>query len=156
MSYCTVDDVCSEFPSFQRNAAGDIQDSQIQDWIDDAAAQIAAALVQRGFDPDAPPQPLTTRQTNLLRSMNRAAGVAKLGSVLAARVTLQTGEPAIVTTRAQSLEKILDAIRNRAFDGVFGVASQFGGIAGGEVADTETLFDEGLSNFFGKFENTEG
>src|SRR5690242_10920067 len=155
MSYCPVDDVCSEFPSFQRNAAGDIQDSQIQDWIDDAAAQIAAALVQRGFDPDAPPQPLTTRQTNLLRSMNRAAGVAKLGSVLAARVTLQTGEPAIVTTRAQSLEKILDAIRNRAFDSIFGIGSQFGGIAGGEVPDTETLFDEGLSNFFGKFENTE-
>jgi|SRR5690242_20194865 len=155
MAYCTVDDVCSEFPSFQRNAAGDIQDSQIQDWLDDAAAQIAAALVQRGFDPDAPPAALTTRQSNLLRSMNRSAGVAKLGSVLAARQTLQTGEPAIVTTRSQSLEKILDAIRNRAFDGIFGVASQFGGIAGGEVPDTETLYGEGLSNFFGKFEDTE-
>lgn len=155
MSYCTVADVCSEFPSFQRNAAGDIQDADIQSWIDDAAAQIASALVQRGFDPDAPPQPLTERQTNLLRGMNRAAGVAKLGSVLAARVTLQTGEPAIVTSRGQSLKAILDAIRNRAFDGVFGIGSQFGGIAGGEVPNTETLDNEGLSNFFGKFEETE-
>ena len=155
MSYCTIDDVCSEFPSFQRNLTGDIQDTQIQDWIDDAAAQIAAALVQRGFDPDAPPTPLTTRQSNLLRSLNRSAGVAKLGSVLAARQTLQTGEPAIVTTRAQSLEKILDAIENRRFDGFFGLSSQFGGIAGGEVPNTETLYDEGLSNFFGKFEDTE-
>ncbi len=155
MSYCTVDDVCSEFPSFQRNVAGDIQDSDIQNWIDEAAAEIAAALVQRGFDPDAPPVPLTSRQTLLLKSMNRSAGVAKLGSVLTARVTLQTGEPAIVTTRAQSLGKILDAIRNRAYDGFFGIGSQFGGIAGGEIPNTETLDDEGMSNFFGKFENTD-
>ena len=53
MGYCTVDDVCSAFPRFVRNAAGSIQDSQIQGWIDDRKARIRSVSMMRNFDPDA-------------------------------------------------------------------------------------------------------
>ncbi|HLI03151.1 MAG TPA: hypothetical protein VFC10_07440 [Terriglobia bacterium] len=123
MGYCTVDDVAAEFPSFVRNA--DIQDAQIQAWIDRAAAAIAAALVQRGFDPDAPPLPLTTRQSALLSGLNAAAVVRQLGDVLASRVSLQTGEPAVAGARGQALTTILKDIRAGAYDQFFGIQSRF-------------------------------
>lgn len=148
MGYCTADDVCSAFPSFQRNIAGDIQDSEIDDWIDEAAAQIAAALVQRGFDPDSPPTALTTRQNNLLKLWNKAAVVARMAAAQAER----SGAASKFPDPDQVMQNITDSIMKRNFDGIFGIASQFGGFAGGEIPDTETLDDEGLSNFFGKFE----
>ena len=52
MSYCTVDDVCTAFPRFVRNAANSIQDTQIQDWIDDRKARIRGAFLARLIDPD--------------------------------------------------------------------------------------------------------
>lgn len=151
MSYCTVDEVASKFPSFVRNSPGDIQDGQIQEWIDDAAAEIAAALVQRGFDPDAPPQPLTTRQSNLLRSLNRKAGVAELGSALAARITLQTGEPAIVSSSGQKITTVVNDIRAGAYDSFFGIQSRLrdGNAFAGAESDQTTPEDRGENRGFG-------
>ncbi len=81
--------------------------------------------MQRGFDPDAPPLPLTTRQSALLSGLNAAAVVRQLGDVLASRVSLQTGEPAVAGARGQALTTILKDIRAGAYDQFFGIQSRF-------------------------------
>lgn len=151
MSYCSVDDVAAEFPAFQRNATGDIQDATIQSWIDRAAADIAAALMQRGFDPDAPPQALMARQTNLLSGLNAMAVVKQLGDALATRVSLQTGEPAISSSKGRSLTAILKDIRTGAYDGFFGIPSRLtdGNAFAGAETDGSTPEDRGENRAFG-------
>lgn len=154
MGYCSVDDVCAEFPSFQRNVAGDIQDTQIQSWINRAAAMIAAALVQRGFDPDSPPTALTTRQSDLLAELNAQAGVHKLGSVLQARVSLQTGDAAMMADRGTSIKQILKDIRAEAYDGIFGIESRLvdGNAYAGADTDKSTPEERGENRAFGMTE----
>ena len=90
MSYCTVDDVCTAFPRFVRNAANSIQDTQIQDWIDDRKARIRSALYARAIDPDA--MALTPDQANFLRALNRDGAIADLADALQGNVSLQAGE----------------------------------------------------------------
>lgn len=148
---CTVDDVASEFPGFQRNSAGDVSDTQIQTWIDRSAAAISAALVQRNFDPDAPPTPLTQRQTDLLAGLNTSAVVRQLADVIAARLSLQTGEPAIGGSRGQSLSAILKDIRGGAYDSFFGVQSRLrdaNAFAGSDTDET-TPEERGENRAFG-------
>ena len=90
MSYCTVDDVCTAFPRFVRNAAGSISDTQIQDWIDDRKARIRGAFLARLIDPDT--LALTVDAGNFLRALNRDGAIADLGDALQGDVTLQPGE----------------------------------------------------------------
>jgi hypothetical protein len=102
MSYCTVDDVCTVFPRFVRNAANSIQDTQIRDWIDDRKARIRSALYARGIDPDV--MALTPDQANFLRALNRDGAIADLADALQGNVSLQAGEDAHAAQRRQSFE----------------------------------------------------
>ena len=154
MSYCTVDDVCTAFPRFVRNAAGSIQDTQIQNWIDDRKARIRGALLARLIDPDA--MELTTDQGNFLRALNRDGAIADLGDALQGNLVLQPGEYSLAGERRKSFERQLAEIKQGLFDALFsGVARHveieplLGGVAGGET-DRSTAFDRGEDKAFSK------
>ena len=154
MGYCTVDDVCTAFPRFVRNAANSIQDSQIQDWIDDRKARIRAALYARGIDPDA--LTLTPDQSNFLRALNRDGAIADLGDALEGNVSLQPGEYSLAGARRKSFEAEIKEIKDGLYDKFFSVLARtveieptFGGIAGGET-DKETARDRDENKAFSK------
>jgi len=154
MSYCTVDDVCSAFPRFQRNVPGSIQDAQIQGWIDDRKARIRAAFFARSIDPDA--MTLTTDQANFLRALNRDGAIADLGDALQGNVSLQPGEHSLAGSRRQSFERQIKEIKDGLFDKIFAAIARtveieplLGGVAGGET-DRSTAFDRGEDKAFSK------
>jgi hypothetical protein len=147
MGYCIVDDVAASFPRFVRNAAGSISDTQIQGWIDDHAARIRSTLLLRGIDPAT--MTLTTDQTNFLRSLNRDAAIAELGSALEGNVLLQPGEYSLAAARRRSYETVLADIKKAAYDQLFGQTSRLVGTAGAET-DTSTPEDRAENRSFGK------
>ena len=154
MSYCTVDDVCTAFPRFVRNAANSIQDSQIQGWLDDRKARIRSALYARGIDPDA--MTLTTDQANFLRALNRDGGVADLVDALQGNVSLEAGEESEATARRKSFELQIAEIKQGLYDKFFSqlartveIEPTFGGTAGGET-DRSTARDRGENKAFSK------
>lgn len=138
MGYCTVDDVCTAFPQFVRDAPNSIQDSQIQDWIDDHKSRIRAAFYARGIDPDA--LQLTADQVNFLRALNRDGAIADLGDALQGSVSLQPGEYSLAGERRKSFERRIEEIEQGFFDKFFSALARtaeiepsLGGIAGGET-----------------------
>jgi hypothetical protein len=154
MSYCTVDDVCTAFPRFVRNAANSIQDSQIQGWLDDRKARIRSALYARGIDPDA--MTLTTDQANFLRALNRDGGVADLADALQGNVSLQAGEESEATARRKSFELQIAEIKQGLYDKFFSqlartveIEPTLGGTAGGET-DRSTAQDRSENKSFSK------
>ena len=154
MSYCTVDDVCSAFPRFVRNAPNSVQDTQIQDWIDDRKARIRAALYARALDPDA--MQLTSDQANFLRALNRDGAIADLGDALQGNVSLQPGEHSLAGSRRQSFERQIKEIKDGLYDKIFAAIARtveieplLGGVAGGET-DRSTAFDRGEDKAFSK------
>jgi hypothetical protein len=154
MSYCTVDDVCSAFPRFVRNALNSIQDAQIQDWIDDRKARIRSALYARAIDPDA--MELTPDQANFLRALNRDGAIADLGDALQGNVSLQPGESSQADQRRQSFERQIAEIKQGLYDKLFSLLAKtveieptLGGTAGGET-DRSTAFDRGEDKAFSK------
>lgn len=134
MGYCQISDVTKAFPRFVRNATGSVQDADIQGWIDQHAARIDAALMQRGFDPQAPPTPgLSARQQNWLVILNADGAIGELGRVLEGNVTLQPGEVSLVSGRRKNYETVLADIRLGRYDNFFGLVSRIrGSIAGAE------------------------
>jgi len=154
MSYCTVDDVCTAFPRFVRNAANSIQDTQIQDWLDDRKARIRSALYARGIDPDA--MTLTTDQANFLRALNRDGGVADLVDALQGNVSLEAGEESEATARRKSFELQIAEIKQGLYDKFFSqlartveIEPTLGGTAGGET-DRSTAQDRSENKSFSK------
>ena len=154
MSYCTVDDVCTAFPRFVRNTANSIQDTQIQDWIDDRKAPIRSALYARGIDPDA--MALTPDQANFLRALNRDGAIADLADALQGNVSLQAGEDAHAAQRRGSFERQVAEIKQGLYDKFFSqlartveIEPTFGGTAGGET-DRSTARDRGENKAFSK------
>lgn len=154
MSYCTVDDVCTAFPRFVRNAPNSIQDTQIQDWIDDRKARIRSALYARGIDPDA--MELTPDQANFLRALNRDGAMADLGDALQGNVSLQAGEDANAAERRKSFERQVAEIKQGLYDKFFSLIARtveieptLGGVAGGET-DRSTAFDRDENKAFSK------
>jgi hypothetical protein len=154
MSYCTVDDVCTAFPRFVRNAANSIQDSQIQGWLDDRKARIRSALYARGIDPDA--MTLTTDQANFLRALNRDGGVADLVDALQGNVSLEAGEESEATARRKSFELQIAEIKQGLYDKFFSqlartveIEPTLGGTAGGET-DRSTAQDRSENKSFSK------
>jgi hypothetical protein len=139
MSYCTVDDVCTAFPRFVRNAANSIQDTQIQDWIDDRKARLRAALYARAIDPDA--MILTTDQAAFLRALNRDGAIADLADALQGNVSLQPGEYSLAGQHRATFERQIKEIKDGLYDKFFAPAiaktveiePALGGIAGGET-----------------------
>jgi hypothetical protein len=154
MSYCTVDDVCTAFPRFVRNAPNSIQDPQIQDWIDDRKARVRTAFFARNIDPDA--MTLTTDQANFLRALNRDGAIADLGDALQGNIALQPGEYSLAGARRKSFELQIKEIKEGLYDKIFSAIARtveieplLGGIAGGET-DHSTAFDRGEDKAFSK------
>jgi|SRR5208337_1611514 len=154
MSYCTVDDVCTAFPRFVRNSAGSIQDTQIQDWIDDRKARVRSALYARAIDPDE--MELTPDQANFLRALNRDGAVADLGDALQGNVALQPGEYSQGAERRKSFERQIAEIKQGLYDKFFSqlartveIEPTLGGTAGGET-DRSTASDRGEDKAFSK------
>jgi hypothetical protein len=156
MSYCTVDDVCSAFPRFVRNAPNSIQDAQIQDWIDDRKARVRSALYARAIDPDV--MQLTPDQANFLRALNRDGAIADLGDALQGTVALQPGEYSLAAARRKSFEGQIREIKDGLYDKIFAVIARtveieplLGGVAGGDT-DRSTAQDRGENKAFSKDE----
>jgi len=154
MSYCTVDDVCTAFPRFVRNAANSIQDTQIQDWIDDRKARIRSALYARGIDPDA--MALTTDQANFLRALNRDGAIADVADALQGNVSLQAGEESEATQRRKSYEIQIAEIKQGLYDKSVSQLARTveieptrGATAGGET-DRSTAPERGENKSFSK------
>jgi hypothetical protein len=157
MSYCTVDDVCTAFPRFVRNSSGSIQDSDIQDWLNNWKARIRGAFQSRQIDPDT--LRLNADQAAFLRALNLEAGMAELGSALEGNVTLQPGEYSLPASRRRSCERQIEEIKKGLYDAMFSQLARhveieplFGGTAGGET-DRETAQDRGENKAFSKNQN---
>ena len=156
MSYCTVDDVCTAFPRFVRNAPNSILDMQIQDWIDDRKARIRSALYARAIDPDT--LELTPDQANFLRALNRDGAIADLGDALQGNVSLQPGEHSQAAERRKSFERQIEEIKQGLYDKFFSLLAKtveieptLGGTAGGET-DRSTAQDRSENKSFSKNE----
>ena len=155
MSYCTVDDVCTAFPRFVRNAPNSIQDTQIQDWIDDRKARIRSAFFARNIDPDA--MTLSPDQASFLRALNRDGAIADLGDALQGNIALQPGEYSLAAARRKSFELQIKEIKEGLYDKIFApviaktveIEPTLGGIAGGET-DRSTALDRGEDKAFSK------
>lgn len=151
MSYATVDEICAAFPTFVRAAPGSVADAQIQKWIDDWAARIDSALLERGvnlatFVP-------TTRQANFLRGINVDGAVAELGAALQGTLTLQPGEYSLPAARRRSAERTLKQMAEGEHDALFGLEAEgmkFAGVGGAETTVDETPEDRGENRSFGK------
>jgi len=148
MGYCTVDDVCSAFPRFVRNAAGSIQDSQIQGWIDGRKARIRSVCMMRNFDPDA--QTNSADITNFLRSLNREGAIGDLADALEATITTAAGAVALSERHRGSFEAQLGEIKAGVHDTLFGQVSRVAGTAGADTPVGETPGDTGENQAFGK------
>jgi hypothetical protein len=148
MGYCTVDDVCSAFPRFVRNAAGSIQDAQIQGWIDDRKARIRSVAMMRNFDPDA--QVNSTDITNFLRSLNREGAIADLADALEATITTASGPVALSERHRASYEAQLAEIKAGVHDTLFGLVSRVAGTAGADTPVGQTPEDTGQNQSFGR------
>lgn len=148
MGYCTVDDVCSAFPRFVRNAAGSIQDSQIQGWIDDRKARIRSVAMMRNFDTDA--QVNSTDIANFLRSLNREGAIADLADALEATISTASGSVALSERHRASYEAELAEIKAGLHDFLFGLVSRVAGTAGADTPVDQTPEDTGENQAFGK------
>jgi hypothetical protein len=148
MGYCTVDDVASAFPRFVRNAAGSVQDSQIQGWIDDRKARIRSVCMMRNFDPDA--QTNSDDITNFLRSLNREGAIGDLADALEATITTSAGSVALSERHRQSFEAQIAEIKIGVHDYLFGQVSRVAGTAGADTPVDQTPADTGENQAFGK------
>jgi len=155
MSYCTVDDVASALPFFQRNQPGSISDAQIQGWIDDRKARIRAALLARGIDPDA--LTLSTDQANWLRALNRDGAIADLYDALAGASHLQPSEAAIAGRHARAYEGLMAEVTQGLHDRLFSTLAKtldikpgLAGTGGAETRPGETADDRGENRSFSK------
>ncbi len=152
-AYCSVTDVCSAFPSFQNTSPGSVQDSEIQQWIDNRKSQIRSAFLTRGFDPDNPPNNggvLTNDQKNFLRALNADGAVADLLDSLQTTVTLQPGEASLGAERRKTYLRVLGEIAKAGHDALFNVGPLgniarhqdvtplFQGVAGAETMPEDT------------------
>lgn len=146
--YCTVDDVASSLPFFQRNAPGSVSDNQIQGWIEDRKARIRSLLLKRGIDPDA--LTLTADQAAFLRGLNRDGAIGDLGDALQSAVTLQPGEISLAQTHRSTYERVIKEIQQGFHDVLFAKQAVFGGTAGAETEPGETPEDRGENRSFGK------
>lgn len=155
MGYCTVDQVCDGFPSFQRSQPGSISDDQIQSWIDQSSARIRGALMSRGIDPVT--LTLTTDQTNWLAGICEDCVAAKLVAALESMNTSQSAEDATAGQRRRVCESILQEIRDGLYDAFFNADAAiidtdpgFAGIGGAETEVGETAADRGENRSFSK------
>lgn len=170
ISYCTVDDVCSQFPRFVRAQPNSPSDAAIQTWLDDAAAYIYAQFISRKIDLAALPPATPAQQqiqTYILRSLNRESGTRDLAAVLrystaAADVSeysaAQEQAPKTPLTASRFRDGRFSEIMRGSYDQIFmpGIARTVsvtptiqGSIAGGDTDPSLTTPEaEGLNALF--------
>lgn len=175
MAYTSIDNVAGMFPAFVRGAASQKpSDALIQQAIDDVAAGIDAALLSRfgevigetyagsfaafvaAFTPDA---------AAALERINRYGAAAALGHTLAS-MGAASAERLAVAFETQFNEMMAElagtasktggpGLYDHLFDPQAATVSPrpaLEGIAGGDQPKGETPAENGMSNFFGKFD----
>lgn len=152
-AFCTLEDVCTAFPQFQRQQPGSVSDDDIQGWIDDKKSRIRATLLSRGYDTDA--LVLNDDQKRFLRALNRDGAIPDLGDALQGTLTLQPGEYSLPAMRRKTYETVLKEILAGVYDRLFNptakiadVASQMKAVGGAET-DGSTPADRGENRRFG-------
>jgi hypothetical protein len=175
MSYTTLDKVAAMFPTFRRGIAQqNPSDAYVQNYIDDVAGEIDAAL-QRRFGEVISSTPfsqwvasLSQDTQNLLEKINRYGAAAQLaavfeslGNTAAARVGKQYAEDyqeLILELNGwdrNERPKPQGGIYDHLFDSLARTETPrpvLSGVAGGEEPDDITPSDMGMSNVFGKFD----
>lgn len=175
MAYTVIDNVAGMFPAFVRGAASQKpSDALIQQEISDVAAGIDAALLSRfgeiigeayggsfaafaaAFTPDA---------VAALERINRYGAAAALGHTLASMGAASAERLAVAfETEFKEMMAELDgaagmpggaALYDHLFDPKAATVSPrpgLEGIAGGDQPEGATPAENGMSNFFGKFD----
>jgi len=176
MSYTTVTQVASMFPTFTRNGAKGPSDTLIQNFIDDVAGEIDAILQRRfqeayssvGFS--AWQGAFSADQLNLLEKINRYGACAQLAEVF------ETSGIAAAARVAKGFEDEFRHLCNQLnardsdgkplapggdYDFLFDSSAkvetprpQLGGVAGGDQYPSETA-GEGSTNVFKKWDRRE-
>ena len=79
-AYCSTQNIYDQFPRFVPNQPNSVQDSTVQDWINEAGAHIYAMFLARGIT--IPQNGLTPQQAAILSMLNRESGTKDLAQVL--------------------------------------------------------------------------
>jgi len=173
MGYTTVDQVAGMFPTFVRGTAQQKPaDTLIQTYIDDVAGEIDAVLTRRGFvttglSNTQIQEQLSAGALNVCEMINRYGAARQLGE------TLATFGVATARQQAQSLGANYERLKNdldarneqgeplpsgsydKYFDALARTESAepaLEAIAGGDMDRSETPFEMGTSQVFGKFD----
>ncbi len=178
MSYATVDKTANMFPTFVRGTAQQKPtDAQIQQYLDDVAAELDAVLQRRFSETITNPATggtfpswiasLSTDALNILEKINRYGGAAQLGVTLATMGVAGARDLAkYFGTEYERLKHDLDArdangepLRSGPYDHLFDTLARtetprpaLKGVAGGDQPPGQDVAQQGLSNAFGKFD----
>jgi len=175
MSYTTIDKIAALFPTFKRGIPQqNPSDMYIQNYIDDVAGEIDAAL-QRRFGEAISSTPfsswvagLSADAQNLLEKINRYGAAAQLAAVFESLGFTSLGK--LAREYAEDYRTLLLELngwdskgepksQGGIYDHLFDPEARtetprpvLGGVAGGEESIDTTPADMGQSNVFGKFD----
>jgi hypothetical protein len=177
MSYTTVSNVAGMFPTFVRGASTQKpSDTLVQTFIDDVAGDIDAILQKRfgetvnenyGGSFAAFQAAFSTDALNVLEKINRYGAAAQVGVTLATFGVVAAdrlgndfeGEYGELRNRLEARDDNGRMLASGLYDHLFDVEALvesprpgLKGIAGGDQPRGEPQADEGLSNYFGKFD----
>jgi hypothetical protein len=177
MSYTTIANVAGLFPTFQRGTAQQKPaDSLIQTFIDDVAGDIDAILQKRFGEVinssyagsfSAFQAVLSQDALNVLERINRYGAAAQLSTTLATMGVAAaerlgkdfTAQYELLIARLRAVDEAGRPVASGEYDFLFDPAARIEsprpglqGIAGGDMPREETQYDQGLSDFFGKFD----
>jgi hypothetical protein len=181
MAYTSVDQVAAMFPAFVRGGANQKPtDTYIQQFIDDVAGELDAILMRRFGDLIASVEggteqtqleawvaTLSADATNVLEKLNRYGAAVQLGQTLASFGVAGTRDLAkSYASEWERMRRDLDSRDDRGrplasgpYDKLFNPLARtetaepaLEGIAGGDQPIGESCANQGLSNFFGKFD----
>ncbi len=181
MSYTTVDNVAGMFPTFVRGASTQKPaDSLIQIYIDDVGGDLDAILQKRFGEVIAESYAgsfaafaaaFSTDALNVLEKINRYGAASQLGSTLATFGVASAerlgkdfeGEYEELRDRLEAVGKdgrpLASGLYDHLFDPEAAIQSPrpgLAGIAGGDMPRGETARDQGMSDYFSKFNRREG
>ncbi len=154
MSFTTIDAVAAHYPGFQRGVSGQAPtDAQVQAWIDNHSARVAALAAARGYDLDG----LATANPQgyaLLALINELGAAADLGDALFSQLGADAGTQGWVnpTTFRRSYENMLAELSRGAYDKAFIASARtgdaypaFGGTAGQETDPNDPEEDSNVA-----------
>ncbi len=175
MAYTTVEQVAGMFPTFKRGTPQQKpQDTLIQQYIDDVAAELNAILDRRFGEAIASYSSMSAwvatfgaDANNILEKINRYGAAAQLGETLATFGVAGARDLArALAGLYEQMKDDLDARKSTGeplpsgpYDHLFDPLSRtetprpaLEGVAGGDQPDDQTPLDTGSSQVFGKFD----